>query len=278
MKRCVHFIAALLAVLPAAAETVPVPDGFGVKPGKRLERLIYSERTGETPNGVDRETIEQVCRANKELDATKRMPVFEAGYGKPVRLRSQHFFSADGSRRAVYTEVTAYNCPEVKQNGPCGCTYREFVKHRVDISVWRNGRLQHWQAELEDGTGTLHESDAPPPDSLPPPADSTLTQLLGPVVGERKVAGWACAQRELTLANSTKRTCLSLPDPRLPKLLWGRALASETSTPGAPGGMRLSSELQRLVLDAEADAAVFTPPVGIAYRNARRAPSKEFTP
>jgi hypothetical protein len=40
--------------------------------------------------------------------------------------------------------------------------------------------------------------------------------------------------------------------------------------------MRQSSELQRLVLEAEVDTVVFTPPAGVTFRSLRRAASREF--
>lgn len=269
-------IGALLALLHAvaSAETMPVPDGFGVTPSKRLERLIYAERSGELPNTVSRPALEQVCRAQQALGGNARSPVFEAGHDQPARSRSQVYFSADGLRRAVYTELTAYNCDaaELKSNGPCGCTYKPLVSHSVEIVAWQGGRFQRWRANLEEGKGTLEE-DAAATAKLPPPDDATLTRLFGPVVGKSSAAGWACAQRELPGASAPRRTCLATPDPKLPQLLWGRVVSS--SAGGAAGGMRQSSELKRLVLDADVDPAVFTPPAGIAYRS-RRAANKEF--
>ena len=45
------FATTLLTLLlaDAHAETAPLPDGFGITPSKRLERLIHAERTGELP-------------------------------------------------------------------------------------------------------------------------------------------------------------------------------------------------------------------------------------
>ena len=74
-----------------------------------------------------------------------------------------------------------------------------------------------------------------------------------------------------------RRNCVPLPDPRLQQQLWGCSLASESrATRGHAGGMRQSGELQRLALDAEADATVFTLPARATYRIGRRTPPKEF--
>ncbi|RZL40555.1 MAG: hypothetical protein EOP35_00530 [Rubrivivax sp.] len=269
--------AALLALLQAGAqaETVPFPDGFNITPSKRLERLHYAERTGELPNTVSRPTLEQVCRTQRELGGNARSPVFEAGYDQPARTRTHVYFSPDGLRRAAYTELTAYNCEaaEFKANGPCGCTYRPLVRHSVEISVWQAGRFQRWRADLEEGKGTLEEDSAAAQAKLAEPDDATLTRLFGPVVGKASAAGFACAQREQPAARTPWRTCLALPDPKLPKLLWGRVMSSSAGEPDSP--VRQSSELTRLVLEADVDPAVFTPPTGITYRS-RRASNKEF--
>ena len=273
------FAATLLALLLASAhaETAPVPDGFGITPSKRLERMFYAERTGELPNTVSRPTLEQICRTQRDLGATTRSPVFEAGFDQPARTRTHVYFSADGLRRAAYTKLTAYNCEpkEFKANGPCGCTYRPLVRHSVEVTVWQGNRFQRWRANLEEGTGTLEEDSAAAQAPLPEPDDATLTRLFGPVVGKASAAGWACAQREQPAAGTPRRTCLAMPDPKLPRLLWGRVLSSSAGEPDSP--IRQSSELTRLVLEADVDPAVFTPPAGINYRN-RRAASKEFQP
>jgi len=270
---------ALLALLLAAAhaETAPVPDGFGITPSKRTERLFYAERTGELPNTVSRPALEQVCRAQRETGATTRSPVFEAGFDQPARTRTHVYFSADGRRRAAYTELTAYNCDpkEFKANGPCGCTYRPLLRHSVEVTVWQGSRFQRWRAKLEEGSGTLEEDSAAAQAPLPEPDDATLTRLFGPVVGKSSAAGWACAQREQPGAGTPRRTCLAMPDPKLPRLLWGRVMSSSAGEPDSP--IRQSSELTRLDLEADVDPAVFTPPAGITYRN-RRAASKEFQP
>lgn len=258
----------------ASAETVPVPDGFGVTPTRRLERLIYAERTGELPNTVDRAGLEQVCRTSLQVGAATRMPVFEAGHDQPARSRSQVYVGADGLRRAAYTELTAYGCPEVKRDGPCHCTYRPLVKHSVEIVVWQGRHFRRWRADVEDGTGTLEEGDGEPPGALPAPEDGALARLFGPVVGRGAAAGWACAQRELPGAEAPRRTCLLLPDPKLPSLLHGRVATSSAGAPDSP--MRQRSDLQRLVLEADADAAVFTPPAAITWRGQRRAAPRDF--
>lgn len=275
-RRCrlaaVLLVTGLAAVVQA--ETVPLPEGFGVMPSKRLERLLYAEHKGELPNTVDRAALEQICRTSMSVGGATRLPVFEDGDGQPAQTRSQRYFSADGSRLAVYTEETGYGCPEVKSNGPCNCTYRRLTRRTVDVELWQGRQFKHWQADLDAGTGTLDEGSRTPPGSLPAADEGALTQLFGPVVGRGSVAGWACAQRELPGATAPRRTCLALPDPKLPRLLWGGALSSSAGG-GADAGMRLSSELIRLVLDADVDSAVFKPPVSISYRPRHRAASKE---
>ena len=267
------FLAALLHVA-TSAETLPLPDGFGVDPTRRLERMRHAERTGELPNTVDRATLEQVCRAQLQLGAATRMPVFESGHDQPAHSRSQVYFSADGSRRAVYTQLTAYGCPEVKRDGPCHCTYRPLVSHSVEIVVWQGRHFRRWRADVEVGTGTLEEGDGEPPGSLPAPGQDVLTRLFGPVVGRAAAAGWACEQREQPGPIAPRRSCLLLPDPKLPEQLWGRMVSSSAGAPDS--SVRQSSQLQRLVLEADVDAAVFTPPEGIAWRNLRRSMPKDF--
>jgi hypothetical protein len=271
--------ALMLAVLQtnARAEAPPLPEGFGITPSKRLERMFYAERTGELPNTVSRPALEQVCRAQRELGGKAGSPVFEAGFDQPARSRTHVYFSADGRRRAAYTELTAYNCDpkEFKAKGPCACTYRPLVTHSVEIAVWQGSRFQRWRANLEEGTGTLEEDGAAAQAPLPEPDDATLTRLFGPVVGQASAAGWACAVREQPAKGAPRRTCLALPDPKLPRLLWGRVLSSSAGEPDSP--VRQRSDLKRLVLEADVDPAVFTPPGGITYRN-RRASNKEFQP
>lgn len=274
-------IAPLLLAVGAGAETLPVPDGFGLKPAGRQERVVYMERRSEHPNGTDRRALEQICSARQALEASAPQPVFEAGHDEPVRTQSRHFFSADGLRRAVYTETTAYQCDAelLKTRGPCGCTYRNQVTHQVEISLWRDGRVQRWKAGLEEGRGMLEEGASPAPGSLPAPDEAVLTRLYGPVTGEARMAGWACAQRELP-GPVPRQTCLALPDPKLPKWLWGRALSGVALTGPQAGGMRQRSELQRLLPAADVDAAVFTPPPGIEFRRRQRTaiPAQELQP
>lgn len=271
----------LLAAQAAAAHTVEPPAGFGIRSTHELRSVIYSERTGTLPNTVDRAALEQICRAAVEAGSVKRMPEFGEGADKPLSTRTVQFMTPDAEQRASFTEINVYNCDkaELKRAGPCGCDYHRFVQHRVEISLWKSGQLQRWQATLEDGDGAHDISAQPSPRTIAAPKVETLDRLFGPVSGKRHVAGFRCEQREINTGTMLRQTCLSLPDPKLPELFWGRGLASQARDPsGGRPGFQIGHELQRLEVGVEVDTGVFQPPTGLALRDLRLPAFKDITP
>lgn len=276
----VPFAAALLlATLAAVASPVEPPAGFGVRSTCSLRQVHYSEGAGHVPNHIDRAAIEEFCKFAMEQGVAQRMPEFGPGYDEPARTRSVQFRTPDATQTATFTEATLYGCDDpakLKHGNECACNYRRNVEHQIEITHWKAGRLNRWSATLETAKGTHAIIPRPSPLKDPPHPDA-LETVFGPVIGNGSAAGFKCELRQLTAGPAIRQACFALPDPRLPKIMWGEPLSTDSHVPTTPR-MRLGYELQRLEVDVEVDSGVFDPPTGIAYRERSGPALKEASP
>jgi hypothetical protein len=254
----------LAACVSARADVAPVPPGFGVQERHVEMHVVYSRSQGESPNAVDRASIEKSCAVQRQLGATATTPTFEAGFDRPNRVELIQIVAPDAW--ASYETIHGYACDPASMGSArdaCACTYRELTSRFVHIRKAAGASTEVIDAEPTRGTGTRRTRAG----AYRAPEGRPDAAAFGPVVGHDVVAGMPCTIRRVDLGSGRLERCLADRVPAVPEALRDQELAQTRSL--LVNGAATARDWRRTQLvqpDADIDAGVFDAPRDVAFK------------
>lgn len=264
LASCTHLALAADPRVPVAA-----PAEFRTLVTRSSVPVVFARSSGEAFNPIDKPAIEAVCEAARQTGLTDKYPVFEAGYGKPVKTESLRFSNA--TQRALLSTLHAYECVRpagrpVGANGLCDCTFRVRPHYRAEIKNTLATGVETLTVDLTKGTAQRRVAASRPGADLQRDAER-IVALAPEVVGRDVVAGIPCVIRRQPLgAQGYIERCIAEdPEHQLPPMLRYQALSE--SIPSEGGKSRFSwSRTDQVELNAAVDAGVFKLPDGVIVK------------